>query len=193
MSRASFLTLMRSQTAILVLPVLAAILTAGALLIYLEAYGYVGGGGRAVCSPSRVGGYLLEAYISPATPRVSETFQISAVISEEDGSAARANLTLIIVGSGRVVTVEGPKTAYNGIATWSLSLNEDGSYSLTLLVSGDRGSGSVPGGFRVFAERDAAAHSVARIASITTLLVGIPLLLGIVVLRLFGGRGATHS
>ena len=172
---------------------LAAILAAAGLLVYLEAYGYVGGGGRSVCSPSRVGGYLVEAYISPAAPRVSETFQISAIVSEEDGSPGRANLTIIVVGSGRIVAVEGPKAAYNGIASWSLNLDEEGPYSLTLLISGDRGSGSVPGSFRVFSEEDVAAHSVARTASITTLLVGIPLLLGVVVLRLFGRRGDAHS
>ncbi len=172
---------------------LAAILAAGGLLVYLEAYGYVGGGERSVCSPSRVGGYLVEAYISPATPRTSETFQITAIISEEDGSPGRANLTIIVVGSGRVVAVEGPKATYNGIASWSLKLDEEGPYSVTLLISGDRGSGSVPGSFRVFSGKDAAAHSVARTASITTLLVGIPLLLGVMVLRLFGGRGDAHS
>jgi hypothetical protein len=168
--------------------ILAVVAIAGAVLSYTQLYGYVGGGGRAVCSPSRVGGYLLEAYISPATPLVGESFQISAVASEEGGAPAKVNLTLVIVGRGRIVAVEGPVPAYNGIASWRLTLREGGTYDVTLLIAGEKGVGEVLGAFKVFSRSDAEAHSAARTASITALLVGVPLLLAVVASRLFSDR-----
>lgn len=136
---------------------------------------------RAVCSPTRVGNYLFEAYVFPATPMVNEEFQITASIQGSSPSQKPVNLTLILLKPARVSIVEGPEVAPLGIKTWYYRLPEEGVYAVYFIVSGPEGSGEIEGSLRIVSINEAETYSLIRTLSYTSLWIGIPLLIGIVV------------
>lgn len=152
------------------------------VLIYVNYFAFPDGTVRAICAPTRVGNYLFEAYVFPATPKVNEEFQITASIQGPSSRQAPVNLTLILLKPARVSIVEGPEVASLGIKTWSYRLDEAGVYNVYFIVSGPEGSGKIEGTIRIVSMSEAETYSFIRTLSYASLWIGIPLLIGIVVL-----------
>ncbi len=155
--------------------------SAGAL-VYINTLALPEGPTRTICAPTRVGGYLFEAYVIPATPRVGEEFQITALVQRATPSSTPINFTLILLKPGRVSIVDGPETTLLGIKTWSYRLAESGFYDVYFIVSGPEGSGKIGGSLQIVSENEAETYSLIRILSYVSLWIGIPLLIAIIIL-----------
>jgi hypothetical protein len=167
------------RVAILALSLLMAV-SAGAL-VYVNSFAFPEGPARAICTPTRVGGYLFEAYVIPATPRVGEEFQITASIQGASLGSTPINFTLILLKPGRLSIVGGPEATHLGIKTWSYRIDEAGVYDVYFIISGPEGSGRVEGSLQIVSENEAETYSLIRILSYTSLWIGIPTLIAIIV------------
>ncbi|MEM1971710.1 MAG: hypothetical protein QXJ29_00275 [Nitrososphaerota archaeon] len=150
-------------------------------LLYLNIYLSYGGVSRAVCTATRVGDYLFEAYVMPATPREGEEFEIKAVVQGVEGASGRVNITLFLLKPGRVSLIDGPAPATHGVMTWRHQLSEPGLYEVTFLLAGEAGSGQINGRIQVYSYGESQLYSTLRTTSYTSLWLGIPLLAAILI------------
>ncbi|MEM0482699.1 MAG: hypothetical protein QXM16_07445 [Nitrososphaerota archaeon] len=167
------------RIAILALSLLIA--ASAAALVYINSLAFPEGPTRAICTPTRLGNYLFEAYVIPATPRVGEEFQITASIQGSSTISTPINFTLILLKPGRISIVEGPEAAPLGIKTWSYRLAEAGFYNVYFIVSGPEGSGRIEGSLQIVSVNEAETYSLIRILSYISLWIGIPLLIAMII------------
>lgn len=172
---------MRRPILLAVIALSATVAAAVVLLFYLNFYLAVGGSSKAVCAPTRLGDYLFEAYVMPATPREGEEFQITALIQGLEGESDELNITLFLLKPGRLSIVDGPSAVPLGVKTWRLMLTDPGFYEVSFIFSGPRGSGKINGQFQIVSASEMELHSSLRTAAYISLWIGTPLLAAILI------------
>ncbi|MCS7146230.1 MAG: hypothetical protein RMJ28_02085 [Nitrososphaerota archaeon] len=160
-----------------------------ALVIYVNAAAYPSGPSRALCTLTRIGDYLFEAFVFPSTPISGEDFQVTVTVLRNEHNFEPLNLTLILFKPGRFSFVDGPVSVPLGVKTWRIILPEEGLYDALFIVSGPGGSGQVSGRLQVISREEAEFFSAIRFASYVTLWTGVPLLTALVVYVKMGERG----
>jgi len=163
-----------------VLGVSALVASSALLEAYLLISGFQEGGSRSVCAPTRVGTYILEAYVMPATPISGEEAQIIVTVQGSRPSLSGMKLTIIVLKPLTFSAVLGPEPIPLGARTWSLRLAE-GVYEVALYIAGPEGAGVVWGRIQVVSSADASKYSAIRFISSTVLWLGVPVLVALLV------------
>ncbi|MEM0381551.1 MAG: hypothetical protein QW059_05860 [Nitrososphaerota archaeon] len=177
-----------ARLAVLVLSLIIA--TSTATLVYINIVAYPEGPSRSVCTPTRLGNYLFEAYIFPASPKVGEEFQITATIQGAETSPTPLNITMMLLRPGSLSVILGPDPAPLGIKTWNYKIPEAGLYDVYFIVTDPGGSRQIRGRIQILSENEASLYSIIRILSYASLWIGVPLLLAVIV---FSKMGQGHE